>query len=70
MLGEETDCVLIFLQLETLSPDLGRGFAALSPVGLDEEIDRIEGLVRTVLTAIRQLTPAMLLWHGFETPQM
>ncbi len=68
LLHERTDCVLVFLQLDTLSQPLAREFAALSRSRVEEEVERIHGLVRSVLTSIRRQTPAMLLWHGFETP--
>jgi len=68
LLGESTDAVLVFLRLETLSWDLARNFAALAPDAIAAETDRIRRLVADVLAGIRRQTPAMVLWHGIETP--
>jgi len=68
LLNAETDAVLVFLRLETLSWSLARNFAGLKADQVQAEMDRIRGLVDDVLAGIRRQTPAMILWHGFETP--
>ena len=68
LLAEETSSVLVFLQLASLSPSLGRDFAGCSSGEIEDEVERVRGLIRTVLSGIRDQAPAMILWHGFETP--
>lgn len=64
----DTDAVLVFLQFDTLSPDLSRRFASLSDADVDQELERVRGVVRMVLDGLRGRTAATILWHGFETP--
>jgi FkbH-like protein len=68
LLNEDTDCVLVFLKLETLSWDLARNFAGLSPEQIEAEKERIKDFIGNVLAGIRRQTLAMILWHGFELP--
>ncbi len=68
LLGAGTDVVLVFLQLETLSWDLARRFPCLGADEVRAEVARIGALVADVAAGIRRQTPAMILWHGFETP--
>ena len=68
LLNAETDCVLVFLRLDTLSAGLSRGFAGLSAGQVRAEVERIRALVGDVLAGIRRQTAAMILWHGFELP--
>jgi FkbH-like protein len=68
LLNEKTDCVLVFLKLETLSWDLARNFAGLSPEQVEAEKERIKDFIANVLGGIRRQTLAMILWHGFELP--
>ena len=68
LLSKETDCVLIFMKLDTLSWDLSRNFAALSADRIKSEEDRIKEYIDNVLSGIRKQTNAMILWHGFEFP--
>jgi FkbH-like protein len=68
LLGPETDCVLVFQHLETLAPDLARGFPGLSPDQARTECDRIKNVIHTIVSGIRAQTAAIILWHGFELP--
>lgn len=68
LLNKETDCVLVFLKLETLSWDLSRNFSGLDPNTKLSEVERIQGTIEAVLQGIRMQTGAMILWHGFELP--
>lgn len=68
LLNEETDCVLIFMILDTLSRDLSRNYVALNRKQIETEIKRIGEFVTSVLSGIRRQSRAMILWHGFELP--
>ena len=68
LLTRDTDCVLVFLRLETLSWDLARNFSGLSAQLISSEKARIEDLISNVLNGIRRQTSAMILWHSFELP--
>ena len=68
ILTPDTDCVLVFLRLETLSWDLARNFSGLSGELIESEKVRIEALITNVLSGIRRQTSAMILWHSFELP--
>lgn len=68
LLNPSTDCVLIFSQLETLSPDLTRKFSALTEKDIGAEKERIMNFVNDVLEGIQKQTSAMILWHSFELP--
>ena len=59
LLGEETSCVLVFLQLASLSPSLGRDFAGCSSGEIEDEVERVRGLIRTVLST--SLTKSIIL---------
>jgi FkbH-like protein len=68
LLNEETDFVLIFSKLETLSRDLSLNYTALNADGIKTEVSRIEEYIKNVLAGIRRQTNAVVLWHGFELP--
>jgi FkbH-like protein len=68
LLNEMTDCVLVFLRLETLAWDLARTPLSLSPTQLASERARVEDFVSAVLEGLRRQTPALILWHAFERP--
>ena len=68
LLGPETDVVLVFLKLETLSWPLARALPGLTPAQLHAEQDRVKAYVGDVLAGIRRQTPATILWYGFEQP--
>ena len=68
LLYEETDCILIFMKLDTFSWDLSRNFAALSSIKIESESNRVKENIESVLSGIRKKTNAMILWHGFELP--
>ncbi len=68
LVNERTDCVLVFLKLETLSWDLARNFAGLAGAQIETEKNRIKDFIADVLRGLRRQTPALILWHGFELP--
>lgn len=68
LLNDSTDCVLVFVRLETLSWSLARNFSGLDAVSIRQESDRIDNFVMSVLSGIRSQTSAMILWCGFEDP--
>jgi len=68
LLGSDTDVVLVFLKLETLSWPMARGFPGLTPDQLQAELERVKTYVIDVLAGIRRQTSALILWYGFERP--
>ncbi len=68
ILSDETDCVIIFSFLQTLSPSLSDSFSSLSKSEIEEEKQRISIFVQKVLRSIREKTSAQILWYGFESP--
>lgn len=68
LLNHNTDCILVFTKLETLSWDLARNYPALKPLKIKEEVERIKEFIRNVLSGIRSQTNAMILWNSFELP--
>ncbi len=66
LLDTTTDCVLIFMNISVLSPQLARNFTVLDDQQVGSEAKRIEDLVAMVLNGIRRQTDALILWHGFE----
>ena len=65
---ENSDCILVFLYLESFSPKIIRGFHGLTKQEITEEIDRIEKYVFDILSGIRSNSSALILWHGFNRP--
>jgi len=68
LLGSDTDCVMIFMHLKTLSDILSGGFTGLDSDQIQSETARIQKHVQSVLTGIRERTNAIILWHSFELP--
>lgn len=68
VLQGELDAVLLFTPLPALSPAFDSGFAVMSPVEINNELDRLSDLFATVVNGIRAQTGAMILWHGMEAP--
>ncbi len=68
LLDENTDCVLVFMRLDTLSPRLTLDYASLSSEEIAGEIERIRATVTDVIAGIRRQTSALVLWHSFEQP--
>lgn len=66
LLRGDTDYVLVFTALDTLSPALSRTYATLSAEQVALEIERVKEYIRNVLTGIRTQTDATILWHGWE----
>lgn len=68
LLNATTDCVLVFMRLDTLSPRLVSEYTSLSSEDVQREIEQIRESVTAVITGIRKQTGALILWHGFEQP--
>jgi len=68
LLNEETNFVLVFSKLETLSMDLSMNYVALNSDEIKTEVNRIEEYIKNVISGIRRQTKAVILWHGFELP--
>ncbi|MBM4149926.1 MAG: HAD-IIIC family phosphatase [Lentisphaerae bacterium] len=66
LLGPDTDYVLVFTKLETLSPTLARSYTLVDSERIQAETERIRDYVDNVLSGIRRQTNAVILWHGFE----
>ena len=64
----ELNYLLIFAQLETLSPSLVCDFTSLTKDDIESEKSRIKNYVSSVLKGIRKQTNAVILWHSFELP--
>ena len=68
LLTGETDAVLVFMRLEGLSWTLARSFASLDAPARESELDRIDQLLASILTGLRQQTNALILFCAFEQP--
>lgn len=68
LLRDNTDCTMVFLKLETLSPGLIYRFAELSSRELQYEVELVQNFIDTALKGIRAKTNALICWHGFELP--
>lgn len=68
LLNDITDCILVFTNLETLTPDLTKKFNGLSSEQIETQVEHIENSILSVLQGIRKQSDAMILWHGFELP--
>jgi FkbH-like protein len=66
LFDKDTDCVLVFMKLESVSWDLARNFTGFNPERIKDEVERIQDYMMKVLAGIRRQTDAMILWHGFE----
>lgn len=66
LLSKETDCILIFLTLRTLSHSLFYEFTRLSFDEIESEVLRIKEYLQQVLKGIRMQSNALILWHAFE----
>jgi FkbH-like protein len=67
-IASTTDCVLVFLSLWTLSPDLSFRFSALSNKEVKQEMDRVVGVFSNILDGIRLKTSCPIIFSGFEEP--
>jgi FkbH-like protein len=68
LINNDTDCVLIFMHIKTLSDTLSSGFTGLDSNQVKTEVERIQKQVQSVLDGIRKQTNAIILWHSFELP--
>jgi FkbH-like protein len=68
LLNASTDCVMVFLNIDALSPALTKNFLSTEREEIKKEQERIPAFVYSVLTGIRKQTNAMIVWHAFELP--
>ncbi len=68
LLEDDTDCVVVFLKLETASPLLTERLGALKKEKIEHEISRLKNYISQVISGIRSQTSAIVLWQGFEMP--
>lgn len=68
LLNADTDCVLLFMFLESVSCDIARNFVGLKQKVIADEVNRIKQNIIDILSGIRRQTDAMILWHSFEYP--
>lgn len=68
ILNQNTDCIMIFLKIETLSPNLMYRFTELEKNEIEEEIELVKSYIKMTLSGIRKKINAMINWHGFELP--
>ncbi len=68
LINIDTDCVLIFMHLKTLSDTLSGSFTNLNTSQVKIEVERIQKHIQSVLDGIRKQTNAIILWHSFELP--
>jgi FkbH-like protein len=68
LLNHNTDCIMIFTKLETLSPKLANGFAQLDSSDVEEEKNLVKNYIVSTLQGIRSKTNAVINWQGFELP--
>ncbi|MGE4557707.1 MAG: HAD-IIIC family phosphatase [Desulfovibrionaceae bacterium] len=64
----ETNVVLLFMPLETISWKLAREFNSLSSKEINDEVSRLEEYIAAIVTGVRKQTNALILFHGFESP--
>jgi len=68
VLNKDTDVVMVFLKMDTISYDLANNYTALSVEQVHLEVKRIKEYIAAVLAGIRRQTDAFLLWHCFDLP--
>jgi len=68
LLNKDTDGVMVFTILDTLSPKLANSFTQLEPSEIEKEKDQVKNYIVTTLSGIRSKTSATINWHSFELP--
>lgn len=68
LLNQNTDCVMVFTRLETLSPKIVNSFTQLDLEGINQEKDLVKSFILSTLKGIRNKTNALISWHSFEIP--
>lgn len=68
ILNQNSDCVMVFTKLETISPKLANSFVELDLEGINNEKELIKKYILATLKGIRSKTNAIITWHGFEIP--
>jgi FkbH-like protein len=66
----DAEIILVFSKLETLSPKLADSPEKLTPADRAREIEQITDYIQLCFKAIRQRSPALVLWHGFESAEI
>ena len=68
LLNSDTDIVLVFMFLDSLSWSLSRRFSSLSDDEIQDEIVRIKKIINNIIDGLAMQTDAMILWHSLELP--
>lgn len=68
LINQNTDCIMVFTKLETLSPKLINSFPELDSESVEEEMNLVKNYIVTTLSGIRNKTNAIVSWHSFELP--
>jgi HAD superfamily phosphatase (TIGR01681 family) len=66
--GSDTDCIMVFYNLENLSRALIRDFNRMNRAEIENEKERIKVIVKSIIKGIREQTQAVIIWHSFELP--
>jgi FkbH-like protein len=68
LINQNTDCIMIFTNLKTLSPKLVNSFSELDLKIIEEEKNFVKNYIVSTLRGIRDKTNAIINWHSFELP--
>lgn len=68
LINQNTDCIMVFTRLETLSPKLANSFTQLDSEIIEQEKDLVKNYIVSTLKGIRNKTNALINWHAFELP--
>jgi len=68
LLDDTTNYVMVFLNLNKISPNLSRFFASLSKDNIEREIQLVKQIIDGTLLGIQKRTSATVIWHTFELP--
>ena len=68
LLNRQTEIILCFQFLESLSPDIAFNFSALNSDQIQAEAERIKNHFDQLIAGIRRQTEGMILWQGLEAP--
>jgi len=68
LINQNTDCIMVFTRLETLSPKLTNSFTQLDLNSIEEEKKFVKNYIVSTLGSIRKKTNAIINWQGFELP--
>jgi FkbH-like protein len=68
LLNTDTDYILVFANLESLSSSLSHRYCSLSTQEAETEVEEIANYAQSVVDGIRKKTRGAILWFGIETP--